>query len=219
MTSTPVCAAAEGPESAAQAFAPVPVPVRDGFEAASPGSVPPGWTAISGSWAVVADAEAPDGRQVVAGRGDRDPGFSILASTMGGGYSDFTASVAFRMDCVEHPHGVGLVVHWAGAGDHQIVRYSATEASWDLFTVKDGLREKQRAASVAPTYPEPGTWVTLRVVSAGGTLDAYDGGTHVLSLRLPAGHANDGLVGLFLRGSSHAAFDAFTLDDLALPAR
>jgi len=210
----PACPSAQTAAQAVPQPGPVPLPVREGFEASRDGDRPKDWAALDGRWGAAANPSAPQGLRVMRGEGDADPGFSMLLATPGGDLSDLVAQVSFRMDCIEHPHGVGLVLHVADAGNYQIVRYTATESSWDFFTVKDGVRERWPDAIVLPgTDPAANAWTTLRVTSEAGRIEAFDGPTKVLAYDLPPGHATAGQAGLFLRGTSSALFDDFRLDD------
>jgi hypothetical protein len=203
------------------ATSPVPLPVREGFEAeaAQDVSLMPR-RATDGTWTVQADPDAPEGSNVLHGQGDADPGFSALLFPAAGEPADVTFEVSFSIGCVEHPHGVGVVLHMMEAGtSYQIIRYSASESSWDLFTVRNGERTKQDAARVGEgTDPEPGAWVDLRVTSQGGRVQAYDGSTLVLDHTLGSADASAGQVGLFLRGVSDARFDDVAVGPPGLPA-
>lgn len=192
-----------------------PRPVREGFEATQAGQVPTGWTATDGAWAVQSMADSLVDRNVLYGEGDVDPGFSALVVGPAGDLADFEASVAFRMDCVQHPHGVGVVLHVQDADDYQIIRYSASESAWDFFTVVAGVRIRHPEAAVQPgTDPGPDEWATLRVTSSGDRLRAFDGDALVIDQALGAGNATSGQFGLFLRGNSSAWFDDVAVDDL-----
>lgn len=195
----------------------VPRSWQDGFEPADQainGISPSPRKVLDGTWTVEPDGAAYAGANVMFGQGDADPGFSMLLFPIAGEPSDVAIEVAFRIGCVEHPHGVGVVLHVADGGDdYQIVRYSASEDSWDLFTVRGGERIKHDAAWVGDgTDPSPGEWTLLRVTSTAGRVQAYDGETMVLDFQLEAADASSGQVGLFLRGGSDAAFDAVAID-------
>ena len=219
------CPSAHTTDAAPEDPSPAPVPVREGFETLPSivvvNGLPAGWSATDGSWQVRADDRAPEGDKVLYGQGDADPGFSMALAGSAGSLSDLEMQVSFRIACVEHPSGIGVVLHVAGPEEYQILRFSPTESSWDMFTVKDGVRERQPTAAILPgTDPEPGAWTTLRVTSEGGRIEAFDGATQVLGFDLPAGHAGEGQVGLFLRGASSGDFDDVRVDALpvAVPA-
>lgn len=207
-----LCPTPTTPDADPGATAAVPLSWQDGFEPADEAvnevSTLPR-RATDGTWAVGADADAFAGSGVLRGQGDADPGFSTLLYPVAGEPADVEVSVAFRIGCVEHPHGVGVVLHMVDGGrNFQIVRYSASESSWDFFTVRAGERVKQDAARVGDgTDPEPGAWTVLRVVSLADRVQAYDGGTLVLDFPLAPEDGKAGQVGLFLRGVSDAAFD------------
>ena len=197
------------------AVAAVPLPIREGFEAEAVASNSPiPRRPIDGTWAVEADVDASEGSNVLVGQGDADPGFSALLFPAAGRLTDFTMEVSFSIGCVEHPHGVGIVLHMSDSGtSYQIIRYSASESSWDLFTVRNGERVKRDEAHVGEgTDPEPGAWVDLRVTSEAGHVLAYDGSTLVLDFTLGGGETTTGQVGLFLRGVSDARFDAVAIN-------
>lgn len=202
------------------AVAAVPLPVREGFEAeAAASSSPLPRRPIDGTWTVQADAEAPEGSNVLVGQGDADPGFSALLFPAAGRLTDLTMEVSFNIGCVEHPHGVGIVLHMTDSGSsYQIIRYSASESSWDLFTVRNGERVKQDAAHVGEgTDPDPGAWVDLRVTSEAGHILVYDGSTLVLDYTLGGEDTATGQLGLFLRGVSDARFDDVAINVPEVP--
>jgi hypothetical protein len=214
------CPTPTTPDDGPGANAPMPLPVREGFEAeAAAANSPTPRRATDGTWTVRADPDAPEGGNVMHGQGDADPGFSALLFPAAGEPADVTVEVSFSIGCVEHPHGVGVVLHMADGGQaYQIVRYSASESSWDLFTVRAGERTKQDGARVGEgTDPEPGSWVRLRVTSQEGRIQAYDGATLVLDHALGTDDATTGQVGLFLRGVSDARFDDVAINVPELP--
>lgn len=213
---TPTTSAAEPGEPA-----PVAAPLREGFESPSAlaGALPYLPHATDGAWIVKTDPDAPEGENLVHGFGDTDPGFSAFLFPRAGDLGDLDLRVSFNIACVEHPHGVGVVLHVQDADDYQIVRYSASESAWDFFTVRGGERTRHESAHVGSgTDPQPGTWVDLRVTSVAGRVEAYDGSTLVLSFDLEAEDAASGQVGLFLRGSSDARFDDVAVGPPRLPA-
>ena len=217
----PACPTPTTPQSDPGAHAPVPGPWQDGFEAADQaidGASTLPRRATDGTWTVADAADAYEGSAVMRGQGDADPGLSSLLFPVAGEPGDLEMSVAFRIGCVEHPHGVGIVLHVAdGGADHQIVRYSASESAWDLFTVRAGERIRQDEARVGDSDPAPGDWTVLRVVSSGPRVTAFDGDELVLDYTLRPEDARAGQVGLFLRGNSDADFDAVRITTLGGP--
>lgn len=215
-----LCPTPSTPDVRPGATAAVPLPVREGFEAeAAASNSPLPRRATDGTWTVRADPDAREGANVLVGQGDATPGFSALLFPAAGKPGDVTIEASFSIGCVEHPHGVGVVLHMAeGGSSYQIVRYSASESSWDLFTVVNGERTKHDAARVgAGTDPAPGAWVDLRVTSQAGRIRAYDGPTLVLEHSLGASDPATGQVGLFLRGVSDARFDDVSINVPEVP--
>jgi hypothetical protein len=186
--------------------------VEEDFDGLAVGARPPSWQFNRGAWGNANNASDTAHPKVLEGAGDADVGLSSI--TAPGSYTDFEAAVSFKMISGEHPQGAGLVFHYFDDENYQIIRYSASEQGWHLFTMVDGNRQKQDAASVTPptTNPEVGVWVDLRVESSGEHVKAFDGNTLVIDYDLPADAARHGRVGPFVRGNTIAAFDDFRVE-------
>lgn len=183
----------------------------EGFDTLAPGAIPAGWTAHRGSWGVVGNVTDPTHLLVLRGAGEADPGLSSLVAPVAVG--DFNATVSFKMLSGEHPQGAGLVFGFQDEENHQILRYSLSENGWHLFTVLEGNRQKRSEGSVVGgTLPQFNEWVTLRVESRGGHVQAFDGSTKVIDYRLPAEAVRVGGVGPFVRGDTVAVFDDFRVE-------
>lgn len=171
-------------------------------------SVVSGWTSHGARWGHV---DGMEGRTDVV-CGEATGAVQSLVQD-GTSFTDFQAWVSFNM--LAGDSGAGLVVHYKDDSDFNIVRYSPREQGWHLFTMIDGNRQKQDAASVTPptTNPEPHEWVRLRVVSEGGHVEAWDGETKVISYDLPTEASHEGGIGYFLRDDGMAAlFDDFSAE-------
>ncbi|HUR62548.1 MAG TPA: hypothetical protein VM286_09330 [Candidatus Thermoplasmatota archaeon] len=189
-----------------------PKTVSETFETNLNGVIPAGWTIQNGVWSLVKNDTARSGSSVLKGVGAADPGFSALLAT--GSWDDLELALDFVMvsggggKIGDIPQGAGAIIHRSGDKDFQIIRYSATELSWNLFTVKDGTRNKQTAATVeGGTHPAFGQWVHMTVSSQGGMVTVKDGSTTVLSYQVPEGHSRSGSAGPFVRGDTIAYFD------------
>ncbi|MEA3143587.1 MAG: hypothetical protein QOG31_911 [Thermoplasmata archaeon] len=181
-------------------------PVDEAFDALAPDGKPSGWTVHKGSWGAASNATDAAHPLVLRGAGVAEPGLSSIVPPQS--FTDFEATVAFKMLSGQHPQGAGLVLQFKDDDNYQIIRYSTTENGWHLFTVTAGNREKQGSASVAgETHPEQNQWVNLRVVSSGGHVQAFDGATKVIDYTLPATASHSGGVGPFVRGDTVAVFD------------
>lgn len=183
-------------------------------------TVVPGWTKNGGQWGPVADL---DGHTTVV-CGKATSSLNSLVDTLSGPAENLELNVTFVMLDGDHglsddeldsaDAGAGVVLHFVDTGNYTIVRYSPREQGWHVFTVVDGNRQKQNEGTVAgsTTNPEYGQWVSLRVRSVDGHLEAWDGTTKVIDYMLPAQAAQSGLVGYFLRDAGMvAAWDNFAV--------
>jgi hypothetical protein len=162
-----------------------------------------GWTAHGGEWGTQTTSLGPS----VCGRATGAVQSLVRDS---GTYSNLEANVSFEM--LAGDSGAGLVIHYQDESNFNIIRYSPREQGWHLFTLIDGNRQKQDAASVTPptTNPELEEWVALRVTSTDGFVEAWDGQTKVIEYELPDEASHQGRVGYFLRDSGMVAlFDDF----------
>ncbi len=167
--------------------------------------LPNGWTVEDGTWSVV---NASTAGRVLSGRGDSHPGLSSFVNENLGTLDDFDLQVSIGLLSGSDPQGAGIVLHWRDAGNYTIIRYSTHEHGWHLFTVIDGERTKQEAATTG-TQTDPGfnVWVGLHVIQENRHIAAFDGETNVIDYDIPDGDATSGRVGLFVRGNSRAYFD------------
>ncbi|MFO1534890.1 MAG: hypothetical protein ABR586_04430 [Thermoplasmatota archaeon] len=203
------CAATDTATSTSQA----PAAAGEDFDALAVGGKPTGWTVHKGAWGAAGNGTDKAHPLVLRGAGEAEPGLGSIVAPLSA--ADFEASVAFKMMSGEHPQGAGLVFHFQDDDNYQIIRYSITENGWHLFTVIDGNRQKQGAASVADeTHPEANQWVGFRMESNGGHVLAFDGATKVIDYQLPAGAALRGGLGPFVRGDTVAVFDDFTANTI-----
>lgn len=166
------------------------------------------WTKHGGEWGAQA---AGAGRQdVVCGQADR--ALSSLVNDLAGPFGNLEANVDFYM--LGGDSGAGLVLHFQDEQNFNIVRYSVREQGWHLFTVVEGNRQKQDEASFNPptTNPDYNEWVSLRVTSQDGHIQAFDGDTKVIDYLLKPEASHTGRVGYFLRDTGMAAlFDEFSV--------
>jgi hypothetical protein len=203
------CAATDTSTSTSQA----PAAIEEEFDTLAAGGKPAGWTVHKGTWGAAENSTDKAHPLVLRGAGEAEPGLSSIVAPLS--VADFEAAVAFKMVSGQHPQGAGLVFHFQDDDNYQIIRYSITENGWHLFTVIDGNRQKQNAASVAgETHPEANQWVDFRVESKAGHVLAYDGATKVIDYQLPTGAAPSGGVGPFVRGDTVAVFDDFTTNSV-----
>jgi hypothetical protein len=167
-------------------------------------SLPSGWIAHNGNWSI--------NNSKLEGEGNGSVGFSSLVDHGAGEFGGFEMKVEFTMFSGDHPQGAGVVTNWKDDKNYQIIRYSISESSWNLFTLVDGNRNKQSAATIAnTTAPDFGTTVTLRVEQEGSVIRAFDGTTKVLEYTLASADSKSGFVGVFCRGDTVADFDNFTV--------
>jgi hypothetical protein len=176
------------------------------------GVLPAGWTLQNGQWSVVTNATARSGNYVLKGVGAPEPGFSAVLAP--GSWDELDLTLDFVMvsggggQIGDVPQGAGAIIHRSSEKDFQVIRYSASEKSWNLFTVVTGTRNKQPSATLAGgTNPVFGQWVHMSVSSKAGLVTVKDGSTPVLSYQLPDGHSRTGMVGPFVRGDTIAYFD------------
>jgi hypothetical protein len=202
------CAAAdEDDDGGAGATTSTTTPPSDPCPTVTESTTVPAWTKHGGQWGDILAQEGHTG--VVCGKATS--ALDFLVNDLLGPFSDVEVNVSFNM--LQGDSGAGIVLHFADDGDYNIVRYSPREQGWHLFTLVDGNRQKQDAASVTPptTNPDLRQWVTLKVRSEAGHVTAFDGSTKVIDFTLPEEASHNGRVGFFLRDDGMAAlFDDFS---------
>lgn len=187
--------------------------ITESFDALDAGAVPAGWEKELGTWGAAENRTDTAHPKTMRGAGQADPGLSSLVAKPAGTFGDFEAEVSFQMLSGEHPQGAGMVFHWVDEENYQIIRYSISESGWHLFTMNDGNRNKESAATAAGgTSPAFGDWVNFRVVSENGHITAFDGATKVIDYVLQDADAKVGYVGLFTRGDTVTLFDNFEVE-------
>ena len=176
--------------------------------------MPTGWAVHNGgTWTAFSNSSDTEHPNSLKGVGKADPGFSSLVGLQS--YTDFEATMKFRIEDGVEQQAAGIVVHFYDDGNYQIIRYSINENSWHLFTFVDGTRTKQPDATLeAQTHPDFHQWIDLRVESKEGVITVHDGTTKVIEYRLSASDIDFGGIGPFVRGDATALFDDLTVDPL-----
>jgi len=180
---------------------------EENFDTLNEGDRPMGWGVDRGTWGAHTNLTDTAHPRVMRGAGDgAEPGVSSLVASQGS-YTDVEIFLKFKM--VSGDAGAGLVLHYVDEKNYEIVRYSIRENDWHLFTMVDGNRQKQSEGSVGGNYTHPdlGQWVTMRVESRGGHVEAFQDAVKVISYDLQPDASKSGRVGLFVRADMVADFD------------
>ena len=179
-----------------------------GFDADTPGSLPPGWTqGVTGRgtsrWAVHPDASAPSRPNVLRQSGVGSFPWIVRRNTaIENGYVE----VKFKALGGKEDQAGGVIWRWKDGDNYYVARANALENNVSLYYVEAGSRKtlKYVNASVAP-----GVWHTLRAEFSGRRISvALNGKTYI---ELDDAHISaPGAVGMWTKADSVTAFDDFS---------
>ncbi|TAH37437.1 MAG: hypothetical protein EYC70_10735 [Planctomycetota bacterium] len=200
------------------AVEPLPVPIllpaRISFEETPSGQLPPGWRQVQTNrgapvtWAVMADAAAPDGKQVLKLLETRNTGntFNLLLNSAGEWPANLELGVLLRADSGEEDQGGGLVWRAVDAANYYVTRWNPLESNLRIYTVVDGRRTMLASAHVDA---DARAWHALRVTALGAhMLVAFDGRT-LLEVEDPT-FSRSGGIGLWTKADAATSFDVLT---------
>ncbi len=145
------------------------------FAVATPGALPPGWTAAQtgqgeGSvWEIVADPSAPDDGKALAqiSAGAPRPFFNLCVAeepTL----RDVVLTVAVKAVAGKIDQGGGPVWRYQDANNYYIARINPLENNYRVYKVVDGQRTELGSADVKVPA---GKWQTIRIVHRGDRLE------------------------------------------------
>lgn len=166
--------------------------------------LPDGWKSEAGEWTIARDPTAPSAPNVLRGKAGENASSSLRAPMR---FEEFDAILFFRI--VAGDGSAGLVFAQRG-DDHDVVLYSALDATWRLVSHEDG-----RAKELGETRVPLGTsddWIGLRVLLQGARLQAWHDSTLVLDVA--TGDLRAGELGAFVARGATAAFDDLRVEPL-----
>lgn len=198
------------------ATAPGGAPMRAwSFEDSAAGALPPGWSAAEtnsagtpGAWMVMADAKAPDGKQLlrlgpVVNEGET---FNLLLST--DTYpADLDLAVWVHADAGVEDQGGGLVWRAQDASNYWIARWNPLESNLRVYQVQGG---KRRQLATAKTSARDTAWHELRIVARGAQVTVRLDGSTQLSVE-DAGLPDGGRIGFWTKADAATSFDLLRL--------
>ena len=198
---------------------------RFDFEGEAAGQPPSGWkvegtrSGLGGGgaglaeWAVVSDATAPSGHEVLAvtasAHGEQDT-FN-LCWTDKVSFRDGRLSVKVKPVSGNVDQGGGLVWRVKGHDDYMLCRFNPLEQNVRVYRVVGGVRTQLDSALIDV---DGGTWHTLEVVQAGDHVTCSLDGRALLEARddhLPGA----GGVGLWTKADALSAFDDLSVASAA----
>jgi hypothetical protein len=168
------------------------------FDAEDLNNLPPGWTAASGTWMVVAEDSGK--AMKLTARGQDDFNVCVLNNL---NYLNFEMEVRMKAAGGEEDQGGGLVWRYQDSKNYYIARANPLENNFRLYKVVKGRRTELKSASVKMIT---GEWFSLKVVMKGNGIDCYYGSEKLLS-ETDDTFTGAGLVGFWTKSDAVSVFD------------
>jgi hypothetical protein len=140
-------------------------PHRWDFERDEVDSVPAGFHAETGDWAIVED----EGNKVLAQRAKSPDKFFNVVLVRDFLARDVDLSVKFKAIAGNDDQAGGLVWRARDKNNYYVARYNPLENNFRVYKVEDGQRSMFKTADIAAT---PG-WHTLRVTMRGDKIECF----------------------------------------------
>ena len=186
------------------------------FDDATPGAVPPGWTATqtgSGSpkWLVVADNTAPSKPNVLKQSGEATYPVALKDDT---NLKDGFVEVKFKPVSGKEDQAGGVIWRAKDADNYYIARANALEDNVVLYMTVKGKRSSLDIVGRKGGYGvkekvAPGQWHTLRVDFAGNKFTVVFNGKKLFDVEDDT-FKDTGKVGLWTKADSVTLFDDFS---------
>ena len=169
------------------------------FDSEPVGSLPNGAEAVSGSWAVRAEADAPSPPHTLCQTANTRWPVLLLGPEA---YADLDLSVRFKPISGREDQAAGLVFRAQDGGTYFITRANATENNVRLYTMRNDNRT-QIAGADRPVAS--GVWHELAVEVRGDRIRVRYDGEWVIDHRDQSFSA--GRIGLWTKADSVTCFD------------
>jgi hypothetical protein len=169
------------------------------FDMDAVGSLPDGADAVSGSWAVRAEAEAPSPPHALCQTAYARWPVLLLGPDV---YTDLDLSVRFKPISGREDQAAGLVFRAQDGGTYFITRANATENNVRLYTMRNDNRGQ---IATADRRVESGVWHELAVEVRGDRIRVRYDGEWVIDHRDATFAA--GRIGLWTKADSLTCFD------------
>ena len=184
------------------------------FEMASPGRLPPHWTAAktgqgAGSeWQVIPDPTAPTPGHVLAQTSSAGPmalfNLAVADDTL---QQDLDLSVKFKAVQGTNDQGGGLVWRYQDADNYYVARVNPLEDNFRVYKVEKGKRTQLQTADVKVPA---GEWHALRVMHRGNDIQCFLDGKRYLAASDDTFHTS-GKIGLWTKSDAVTWFDDLSL--------
>jgi hypothetical protein len=179
------------------------------FDAATPGSLPSGFSISSGEWSVVEDPTAPSPTHAIAQTGKAAESAFNLVLMDDVKQADVDLAVRLKPSAGDIDQGGGLAWRVHDARNYYVARYNPLEHNFRVYKVIDGERKQLQSASVQLSAG----WHDMRVTMHGETIRAYIDGNPYLSAH-DASFVGAGKVGLWTKSDAQTHFDDLRVGEL-----
>lgn len=187
---------------------------RWGFEDATVGRLPSGWTAaktgerLGNVWKVVEDASAPKGSKVLAQISSEGPNplFNLCVATEPS-LADLDYTLSFKAVTGKNDQGGGPVWRYKDADNYYVARMNPLENNFRVYKVVDGKRTQLGTADVEVAA---GKWHTIQVVQKGNHIRCFLNGKLHLDVKDDT-FKEAGKIGLWTKADAVTHFDDLTI--------
>jgi hypothetical protein len=169
------------------------------FDDVPAGEVPPGATAISGSWAVWAEPYAPSPPGALCQTGTAEFPALSLGDTV---YDDVALSAQVKPISGRADQAAGLIVRIQDRDNYYILRANALENNVNFYKYAAGRRSTLKEAAVTV---QSGIWQSLRFEAIGTSLRGFI--NDLLVVEATDATYQAGQVGLWTKADSRTCFD------------
>lgn len=191
--------------AAARRYAPADQSLRAGtqqtwsFDTDTVGALPAGAEAITGSWAVRAEADAPSPPNALCQTTNARWPVLLLSDAV---YADLDLNVRFKPLSGREDQAGGLVFRAQDGGTYFLTRANALEDNVRLYTMRD---DNRREIAGANRRVASGVWHELAVEVRGDRIRVRFDGEWVIDHQDPSFSA--GRIGLWTKADSVTCFD------------
>jgi len=173
------------------------------FDKQRSGTIPVGWTNVSGNWIVDQDDKGNFLAQI-AENGGMSFNVAVFDEDI---LKDVELSIDIRAKRGEEDQGGGLIWRYMDSNNYYIVRFNPLEDNFRLYKVLNGQRIQLSSAS--GTVPK-GSWFNIEVVMKGSEVTCYLNGKKLIH-KTDDTFVKPGKIGFWTKADAVSDFDNFNI--------
>ena len=188
------------------------------FDSCPVGQLPGEWqagttnpTGPDATWEVVADPQAPSGKQVLSLTKPTNPKGKVynVCWTDRIGFKNGKLEVRMRANTGQEDQGGGIMWRVKDKNNYYVCRYNPLETNYRLYSVKDGNR--QMIAEAKDIKIPAGVWMTLGVKQDGNAIVCSLDGTDRIQA-VDTTFPDPGGIGFWTKADAATSFDSLIVE-------